>query len=373
YKVTVLNQTPSAFYQFLDILLNYDYSHFRYIVFGGEALNPMYIRSWWGYKKEKNLNTVLVNMYGITETTVHVTYKELKPQEDTLSNIGKPLSDLKAYVLDNFGTPVPIGVTGELYIGGAGVARGYLNREALTKERFIENPFATDLDIEKGYTRLYKTGDLVRWLEDGNLEYIGRNDDQVKIRGYRIELGEIETALSTITGIAQSCVLVKERETDSGLVKYLVGYYVAEPTVTIDDNVLTDALSAFLPDYMIPSSFVSLDSFPLTINGKLDRKSLPDPEMVDLDSYVAPTTPIQKELCNIWQEVLGIDTIGITDDFFKIGGDSISAIEIARKMGKYLEQEIGVTDVFDCKNIKILSEKFNLENSLNPENVEWEI
>ncbi|WP_299249865.1 amino acid adenylation domain-containing protein, partial [uncultured Aquimarina sp.] len=354
YKVTVLNQTPSAFYQFLDVLLNYDYSHFRYIVFGGEALNPMYIRSWWDYKKEKDLNTVLVNMYGITETTVHVTYKELKPQEDTLSNIGKPLSDLKAYVLDNFGTPVPIGVTGELYIGGAGVARGYLNREALTKERFIENPFATDVDIQKGYTRLYKTGDLVRWLEDGNLEYIGRNDDQVKIRGYRIELGEIETALSTINGITQSCVLVKERTTDSGLVKYLVGYYIPEDGFTIDQELIIEQLSTLLPEYMIPSSLVSMDSFPLTINGKLDRKSLPDPEMVDLDSYVAPSTPIQKEFCNIWQEVLGIDTIGITDDFFKTGGDSILSIQASSRI-RQLGYPCQVKDIFTYKTIDRLS------------------
>ncbi|WP_299249897.1 condensation domain-containing protein, partial [uncultured Aquimarina sp.] len=215
-------------------------------------------------------------------------------------------------------------------------------------------PFATDVDIQKGYTRLYKTGDLVRWLEDGNLEYIGRNDDQVKIRGYRIELGEIEAALSTISGITQSCVLVKQRTTDSGLVKYLVGYYVLEDGFTIDQELIIEQLSTLLPEYMIPSSLVSMDSFPLTINGKLDRKALPDPEMVDLESYVAPSIPIQKELCTIWQEVLGIDTIGITDDFFKTGGDSILSIQASSRI-RQLGYPCQVKDIFTYKTIDRLS------------------
>jgi len=268
YKVSVLNQTPSAFYQVLDIMLNRNPAYFRYIIFGGEALNLNHITSWWDYKDKNGLDTVLVNMYGITETTVHVTYKELQMEEEVLSNIGKPLPDLKAYVLDKFRNPLPLGVIGELYIGGAGVARGYLNRKTLTKERFIENPFATDLDRRNGYTRMYKTGDLVRWLADGNLEYMGRNDDQVKIHGYRIELAEIETALASIDGISESCVLVKERTTNKSITKYLVGYYiVSEAGIALSSEDLVGLLSEALPEYMIPSAFIAMKAFPITVNG----------------------------------------------------------------------------------------------------------
>ncbi|WP_299249776.1 non-ribosomal peptide synthetase, partial [uncultured Aquimarina sp.] len=356
YKVTVLNQTPSAFYQFLDILLNYDYIHFRYIVFGGEALNPVHIGSWWDYKKEKDLNTVLVNMYGITETTVHVTYKELRPQEDTLSNIGKPISDLKAYVLDNFKNPVPIGIIGELYIGGAGIARGYLNRKELTQERFITNPFATDADKANGYTRMYKTGDLVRWLSDGNIEYIGRNDNQVKIRGYRIELAEIETVLSSVKGIAQSCVLAKGRATDKEVSKYLVGYYVLSDTnISIPPEDLIEELSKQLPEYMIPIDFVAMEEFPMTINGKLDKQGLPNPEFSSPDNYVAPDTKLEKELCSIWTSVLGVEKIGVTDDFFLTGGDSILSIRLVSKM-KEININLSVKELFEYRTIeRILS------------------
>ena len=170
----------------------------------------------------------------------------------------------------------PISIIGELYIGGAGLARGYLNQPELTKERFIDNPFATSEDIEKGYTRLYKTGDLARWLPDGNIEYIGRNDFQVKIRGFRIELGEVESALMAIEGIKQSVVLAKSRELNGEDSQYLVAYYVADHA--IEDEALLESLKASLPDYMIPSLFVHLQALPLTTNGKVDRKALPDPE-----------------------------------------------------------------------------------------------
>ncbi|WP_224732700.1 non-ribosomal peptide synthetase, partial [Francisella sp. SYW-9] len=285
YKVSVLNQTPSAFYTYMDQLdskENIDLSSLRYVIFGGDALNVNHLGKWWAYKESKDLHTKLINMYGITETTVHVTYKEIDEDELVSSNIGKPIVDLNAYILDQYQQPVPIGVVGELYIGGAGLARGYLNRPELTGERFVPNPFATDEDIAKGYTRLYKTGDLVRWLEDGNIEYIGRNDDQVKIRGYRIELGEIENQLSAIAGVKQSCVLAKDRNNS----KYLVGYYVLDKESLTQEEILNQ-LSKVLPEYMVPSVLVEIDSMPLTVNGKLDRKSLPDPEFVNEDSYIA--------------------------------------------------------------------------------------
>ena len=279
YEVSILNQTPSAFYRFADIASNASGPSgiaLRYIIFGGEALNIKQLRSWWNFQTQNKLATKLINMYGITETTVHVTYKELTQDEIIQSNIGKPLADLKAYVLDSNNNPVPVGVTGELYIGGAGVARGYLNQRELTEERFIATPFATEADGAKGYTRLYKTGDLVRWLADGNLEYIGRNDEQVKLRGYRIELGEIEHALSGIGGIHQSCVVARERKTELGSSKYLVGYYVLDNNAErLTPAVILAKLSAVLPEYMVPAALVAVESFPLTINGKLDKGGLP--------------------------------------------------------------------------------------------------
>ncbi|MFW0740043.1 non-ribosomal peptide synthetase, partial [Flavobacterium sp. T12S277] len=219
-----------------------------------------------------------IDEYGPTETTVGISYA-IKNNLFDNNGIGKIYFNTKAYVLDANNFPVPIGVIGELHIGGAGLARGYLNRLDLTHERFIDNPFATQTDLLKGYNRLYKTGDLVRWLVDGNLEYLGRNDDQVKIRGYRIELGEIEYALSGIPGIVQSCVLVKERDTAGGVVKSLVGYYVLDHGEDVlDQGMILDELSRLLPDYMVPGALVVMDSFPLTINGKLDKRSLPDPD-----------------------------------------------------------------------------------------------
>ncbi len=208
-------------------------------------------------------------MYGITETTVHVTYKGILEDGKISSNIGRAISDLTSYVLDANNKAVPIGVIGELHIGGAGLSRGYLNNPDLTAHKFIPNPFATNSDIEKGYTRLYKTGDLVRWLPDGNLKYIGRNDFQVKIRGYRIELGEIESALTSIVSIKQACVLAKEKDDN----KYLVGYFITENSRKIKEENILDQLAKQLPEYMVPTSLVQMEPFPLTINGKLDRKS----------------------------------------------------------------------------------------------------
>ncbi|WP_025742494.1 non-ribosomal peptide synthetase [Aquimarina pacifica] len=357
YGVSVLNQTPSAFYRFIDIVTHSEALDLklRYIIFGGEALNIKQLDPWWSYQIGNKLETKLVNMYGITETTVHVTYKQLIKEEGTQLNIGKPLSDLKAYVLDTNMQPVPVGVIGELFVGGAGLSRGYLNRPELTKERFISNPFASDLDIERGYTRLYKTGDLVRWLPDGNLEYIGRNDDQVKIRGYRIELGEIESSMNTIDGISRSCVLAKERVTESGVSNYLVGYYVLDKdSSSLTDDFILDSLHSVLPDYMIPSSLVKLENFPLTINGKLDKRLLPDPNFSSLDSYVAPTTDLENTICSIWQEVLGVDKVGITDNFFRIGGDSILSIQVSGRI-RQLDYQCSVQDIFDCKTISKLA------------------
>ncbi|MHB9148348.1 MAG: amino acid adenylation domain-containing protein, partial [Candidatus Amoebophilus sp.] len=294
-KVTVLNQTPMVFYQFADIAISQiacdKLTALRYVIFGGEALNTEHLQEWfryYGYIKPK-----LVNMYGITETTVHVTYSEIKEENVHIrSNIGKPIPDLKAYVLDEHLQPLPIGVIGELYVGGAGLARGYLNRPELTKERFIVNPLQTEQEKQdKRYgengrnARLYKTGDLVRGLPDGDLEYIGRNDFQVKIRGYRIELGEIEAALSTYPGIKQSIVLAKESKNLSGEEtghKYLLAYYVKESASSQEDAV--DRVEAINTIYQAEYEDLDINNFKFNINiwnSSYTGKAIEDEHMIE--------------------------------------------------------------------------------------------
>ncbi|QIV96010.1 amino acid adenylation domain-containing protein [Allofrancisella inopinata] len=322
------------------------------IYFSGEALDSSCIKA---LPKDQKIRKI--NYYGPTETG-EITSKIINIKK--ISSIGKVFPNSKAYVLDKNNQSVPFGVIGELYIGGAGLARGYLNRPELTVERFVDNPFATESDIAKGYTRLYKTGDLVRWLPDGNIEYIGRNDFQVKIRGYRIELGEIESQLSKLDGIKQSVVLAKEKaETKS---QYLVGYYVVDELGILKQKDLLDQLSEVLPEYMVPSVLVELDSMPLTVNGKLDRKALPDPEFVNEDSYVEPITELEVSLCNIYAELLGLERVGVTDDFFKIGGNSILAIKLANKISNKMGVDIHVAEILKSKNIHSLSKLVVLRN-----------
>jgi amino acid adenylation domain-containing protein len=273
YRVSILNQTPSAFQAFAQqVMLDKSPAlALRFIIFGGEMLHVSKLASWW--ERMGTGGPILVNMYGITETTVHVTLKELSIEEKR-SVIGKPLTDLKTYVLDKEGKPVSNGAIGELYISGAGLARGYLNQPELTQERFIANPFATEFDKNRGYTRLYKTGDLVRLLEHGELEYIGRNDSQVKIRGYRIELGEIEHALLKHPLIQHCVVIVRQHSNSSGSLPYLAAYFVSRRKLS--DTALRQFLTEQLPPYMVPSSLQQVTSVPLTSNGKLDRKALSD-------------------------------------------------------------------------------------------------
>ncbi|NQU32406.1 MAG: amino acid adenylation domain-containing protein, partial [Bacteroidetes bacterium] len=266
------------------------FKNIKYLLIGGEALDVDIINSLIA-TEDKPQN--ILNGYGPTEsTTFATTYLIADIIKSSSVPIGKGINNRFLYVLDKNLCPVPESVTGELHIGGAGLAGGYLNIPELTAQKFISNPFATTEDIAKGYTKIYKTGDLVRWLPDGNLEFIGRNDFQVKIRGYRIELGEIENALTSIENINQACVLAKEKNGN----KYLVGYFVSDSELA-EENVINQ-LSEQLPDYMIPGALVKMDNFPLTINGKLDRKVLPDPEFTNEDSYLAPTTDIEIKLCN---------------------------------------------------------------------------
>jgi amino acid adenylation domain-containing protein len=344
-------------------------THLKYVFCSGEYL-PFHLAC--EFIKQFR-NTLLVNIYGSTEVSADVTfytvdrsYIERNPIHSLASAdtriynipIGKPIDNTKAYVLNSNGVPVPIGVVGELYISGVALSKGYLKNDHLTAARFISNSLATPADLARGYTRLFRTGDLVRWLEDGNLEFIGRNDDQVKIRGYRIELGEIEHTLSKIAGIKQACVLARERNTDGGSSKYLVGYYILGQGVEdVTTARILRHLAGILPDYMVPSALVCMNSFPLNVNGKLDKRALPDPDFSIESQHVAPRTELEKRMTAIWQEVLGLQQVGITDDFFRIGGNSILAIRVSHKMTTMLGFTVNVADIFSSRTIDSISQQ----------------
>ena len=331
-KVTVLNQTPSAFgllQQEVDRSLAGRLS-LRLVVFGGEALQPARLGPWWAAVGEGGPR--LVNMYGITETTVHVTAREITPADTAntgISPIGRPLADTGVYVLDAAGRMVPVGMAGELWVSGAGVARGYLNRAELTAERFVER------EIGGTVRRMYRSGDLVRRSVDGELEYLGRLDDQVKVRGFRIELGEVEAALAAHPDVSADTVLMRE---DSPGDRRLVGYAVLAPGTDPTVADLREWCRGSLPDHMVPSAFVVLDELPLTSNGKVDRKALPAPDGTRprlYAEYVAPRTPVEEAVTGIWAEVLGVDRVGIHDNFFELGGDSILSIQVISRAKRY--------------------------------------
>lgn len=347
-EVTVLNQTPSAFRQLIQVCEQEDKNknlQLRYVIFGGEALEPTSLLPWFQRYGEKNPQ--LINMYGITETTVHVTYYPITlddVQHASRSNIGKRIPDLEVYILDAYQQPVPIGVDGELYIGGAGLARGYLNRPELTAERFISHPFSSDLKA-----RLYRTGDLARYLPDGNLDYRGRIDHQVKIRGFRIEIGEIESTLHTYAYVKEAVVIVREDQPgDKRLVAYVVG----------DGNVdaWREYLKAKLPSYMVPSGFVAMEAIPLTANGKVDREALPMPEEKQINSEcVGPRNSNEQILTTIWKRVLGVKKVGIYDNFFEIGGDSILSIQIISQASQ-VGLKLTPKQMFECPTIAELAQ-----------------
>jgi len=353
--VTVLNQTPSSFARLLDIAVeqtNHNWaSQLKYVVFGGEALDLGILKPW--YRQKMNSQTRLVNMYGITETTVHVTYKEVMEDQvhqlSTDRSIGTPLSDLNLYVLDAELNPAPIGIVGELYVSGAGLARGYLGRGDLSADRFIPNLY-TDVPGD----RLYKTGDLGKYTNSGVVEYIGRCDQQVKIRGFRIELGEIESVLEKHERINHCVVLTIK---DRGQRERLVAYYTADETISV--SILRNHLSFHLPEYMIPSGFIFLSEFPLTSNGKLDKKALlsqsglasrPELEV----NYVAASTDTELKLTNIWKEVLDIQQIGVHDNFFDLGGESFSAYRLMSCIADEFDKELPLVTIFNSPTIQQL-------------------
>ncbi|APZ01573.1 non-ribosomal peptide synthetase [Burkholderia pseudomallei] len=376
--VTVLNQTPSAFQALMSAQeereereeaagnierANVVAHRLRYVIFGGEALEPRTLASWYARHGER---TQLVNMYGITETTVHVTYCALRA-EDAMrlgaSPIGVRIPDLQLYVLDDRREPVPMGVTGELYVGGAGVARGYLNRPELTRERFIDDPFVAG-------GRLYKTGDLARWRTDGSLEYLGRNDFQVKIRGFRIELGEIEAQLAKVAEVREVVVLARDSAADTdqnadlnasatanSSEKRLVAYYTGDADVAA----LRAQAAQHLPSYMVPSAYVRLDAWPLTPNGKLDRRALPAPadDAYARAEYEAPRGAKEEALAEIWRELLHVERVSRHDNFFELGGHSLLAVQLVSRLRQALSVEVALSTVFDAPVLSALASRLD--------------
>jgi len=294
-------------------------------------------------------------MYGITETTVHVTYRPVTLADldrHSGSNIGIPIPDLQVYVVDQQGRRVATGETGEMLVGGLGVARGYLNRDELTHERFIANPFDPGIS-----PRLYRTGDLARQLENGDLEYLGRIDHQVKIRGFRIELSEIESLLARHPAVRECAVLARS---DNGSEPRLVAYLVTDQSAPPGVEELRTHLARKLPEYMVPAAFVFLDTFPLTVNGKLDREALPAPgsERPRLASaYVAPQSEMEKTLADLLKAALRQDKVSVNDNFFDLGADSLMLTSVHRRLQSELEREIPITELFQYPTIRSLAER----------------
>ncbi|MFD6426392.1 amino acid adenylation domain-containing protein, partial [Streptomyces sp. NPDC060198] len=340
-QVTVLNQTPSAFYQLAQADAQApETGHrlaLRTVVFGGEALEHGRLSGW--YQRHADDAPRLVNMYGITETTVHVTHAALDRSPAAAGRIGTALPDLRAYVLDDGLRPVAPGVPGELYVAGAGLARGYLNRPGLTSGRFVADPFGAP------GSRMYRSGDVVRRGADGGLRYVGRADQQVKVRGFRIELGEIEAALAACPGIAQVAVLARQDRADD---TRLVAYLVPAPGAAPDAAELRVHLRERLPEYMVPSAFVLLDALPLTVNGKLDHRALPAPDTAPTATGRAPRTPQEQILCELFAEVLGVASAGVEDGFFDLGGHSLLATRLAARIRATLGVEMPLRTLFEA-------------------------
>jgi acyl-CoA synthetase (AMP-forming)/AMP-acid ligase II/aryl carrier-like protein len=268
----------------------------------------------------------LINAYGPTESTICATMHLCTEDYDFSVPIGRPIANTRIYILDAHGRPAPIGVSGEIYIGGESVARGYLNRPELTAQRFLDDPFSAVPNAS-----MYKTGDLGRWLPDGNIQFLGRNDFQVKIRGFRIELGEIEARLASHPSVQDAVVLAREDQAGD---KRLVAYIVAQNGAQPDAETLREHLASGLPEYMIPAAYVSLDALPLSPNGKLDRKALPAPgiDAFSTSVFQKPQGETEILLAGLWQELLHIDRVGRFDNFFQLGGHSLLAISLIERM-----------------------------------------
>ncbi len=359
--LTVINLPPSYALAVLPILITdsdfLEGNHLRLVIIGGEKFPAQLFEDW--KKSEISHQCRLMNAYGPTETCITSHLCFVGDDQNAFSHIGGTVGAGYSLVIDENNGLTPFGVIGELCIGGARVARGYLNSPALTEEVFVHNPLGDDPN-----DRLYKTGDLVRWLSSGNLEYIGRRDDQVKIRGFRIELGEIENTLLTDESINQAVVVAREYGSDTRLLAYVVTSVNEVEDESSESQKIESwhqHLSDTLPEYMLPSSIVVLEAFPLTPNGKVDHKALPAPDLAQQqDTYLAPTNDTEKTLCAIWQEVLGLEQVGVTDNFFRLGGHSLSMTKVAILIKQKLSVDIPLKTLFKMNNIQLLAESLDV-------------
>jgi tyrocidine synthetase-3 len=355
-NIDISDGTPAHLNVFNSISKGKEYLGVKEFLIGGEALSYLLVQEFINHFNNPHIK--ITNVYGPTECCDVAAIHEVdcgEKHSGDIVPIGKPLSNVKIYILGKYLEVLPVNAIGEVYICGQGVGKGYLNKPELTAEKFRENPFIPG-------ERMYKTGDLGRWLPDGRIEFFGRMDHQVKIRGFRIELGEIEVQLLNYKGIKEAIVIVKEDLTED---KYLCAYIVAEQEVSIPD--IKGYLGSSLPDYMIPSSFVQLKKMPLTLNGKIDRKALPEPEGRGNvgGEYAAPRNAREENLTRIWQEVLGIEKVGIEDNFFELGGHSLKAVNMVAKIHKEFGVEVPLTEVFKSQTVKELSKVMEgtVENS----------
>jgi amino acid adenylation domain-containing protein len=348
HGVNILWLTVGLFNQYAEAL-GEEIAGLKYLIIGGDRLDPGKV----ALILQGHAPQHLLNGYGPTETTTFALTHEITMVADQARSIpiGRPIANTRVYILDGQGEPVPVGVVGELYIGGAGVACGYLNRPDLTAERFLQDRFG-----EEPGGRMYKTGDLGHWLEDGTVEFVGRNDFQVKIRGYRVELGEIEARLAEHAGVGEAVVVV--REDDAGG-KRLVGYVVKKAGAEVlNIKELRSHLKERLPEYMVPSAWVELERLPLSSNGKIDRKSLPKPEATVCE-YVRPRSLDEETLCVLWQDVLKRERIGIHDNFFELGGHSLLATQVVSRIPSAFAVELPVRALFESSTVAELVVRIN--------------
>ncbi|HEY2232001.1 MAG TPA: amino acid adenylation domain-containing protein, partial [Candidatus Angelobacter sp.] len=360
-EVTLINTVPSA----MKALVEEDHvpGTVRVVNLAGEVLKKKLVEEIFARTGVEKV----CNLYGPTETTTYSTWVEMKRGEGFAAHIGRPVGNTQVYIVDREMEPVPVGVVGEIYIGGAGVARGYVDREEMTAERFVPDPFIDGKDKKQAAARMYRTGDLGKWRKDGQIEFLGRNDFQVKIRGFRIELGEIEARLTECAGVREAVVLARE---DKPGEKRLVAYFT---TLAESDGLQNEAsveelrkhLIRKLPEYMVPAAYVRLEKLPLTANGKLDRKALPAPELPEIGRR-KPRTAQEEILAELFAEVLGLKEVGIDDNFFALGGHSLLIIGLVSRIRSTLGAEISLRDLFEAPTVELLGERLLQSHSAHP-------
>jgi amino acid adenylation domain-containing protein len=348
HRATAMLLTVALFHEYVDAL-EPAFGRLRCLLVGGDTLNPAVVARQMSKAVQPEH---FFNAYGPSEATTYATMFEIASGATTLRSIpiGRPIANTCVYILDPDLAPQPVGEPGEIYIGGPGVARGYLNRPELTAERFIANPFSSG-----GDARLYRSGDLGRWRQDGTIEFLGRNDLQVKIRGYRVELGEIEAHLASAPGVRDVAVLARE---DAAGPRRLVAYVTADGETTLSPALLREHAASRLPDYMVPSGYVMLDKMPLTANGKVDRRALPAPadDALVTREYELPLGEAEAMLARLWQEILAVTRVGRKDDFFELGGDSMQVMKLIGRLAQVFRIDFPFAAVFQYPTLMQMTE-----------------